>query len=216
MSADAAPPQDPAEAAVGRAERRIAKMARLSDKGLEVTDAIVADGSPASAASYAKASRAVRLTIKLEDLLDNALSARLAGAAPTAPTERADVAGAEAFADPFARVRSGAAGEARRLVVDVIDREAPDADDWENLADALDERLLFDQAYAGLDDRPLRDVVERLCADLGLDPDWDRWAGDGWAPPPPFSRPLHSPFAAPSRRPVLVGEDRDPDPPSRE
>ena len=108
-------------------------------------------------------------------------------------------------------MRQGRRGVVRERMVDVIDRESPDPDEHEILTDTLDERLLWDPAYADLDDKPLRDIVEHLCADLKLKPDWKRWAGEGWKPSPPFFRPLCSPFHTRSAVPILDDDD-DPDP----
>jgi hypothetical protein len=157
--------------------------------------------------------RSLRLTLTLEAKFEEALRAYLAGEVAKCEAARAK---AEADADdpacvvsPFKRVRQGRHGEVRERVVDVIDREIPDPDEHEILGDALDERLLWDPAYADLDDKPLRDIVEHLCADLKLKPDWKRWAGDGWKPNPPFFRPLCSPFHTRSAVPIL--DDDDPD-----
>jgi hypothetical protein len=108
---------------------------------------------------------------------------------------------------------TGRKGRARDLVADVVDRETPDPVEHDALLDALDERLIYDVAYGNLEDFPLRDVVEHLCRDLKLKPDWNRWVGDGWTPNPPFFRPRSSLFKAPSRAPILGDEDDEPDPP---
>jgi hypothetical protein len=206
-------PEPATDPAIARAERRLGKLDRLSDKGLEMTEALSADGSPASAESFAKLSRAVRLTITLEAKLDEALRARLAGESPKVEAARgrsakdADDLDADA---PFDRVRAGRRGVVRQLTVDVADREIPDAAEYDIFTAALDERLLYDLAYRNIDDLPLRDIVERLCADLLLKPDWSRWTGEGWKPNPPFFRPLASQFTGPSRTP-LIGDDPDPD-----
>ena len=219
-----AAPQPATDPAVARAELRLTKLARLSDKQLAALDAVKDDGSPASAESIAKLSRAVRLTLILEETLDNALTARLAGETPKTHTprdcggRRAASQGAAKDADAegegedfFAELKTGRKARVRELMVDVIDREIPDRFDHDDVTDALEERLLCDEAYETLEDLPLLDIVERLCADLGLNPDWSRWTGEGWAPNPPFWRPLCSDFAAPSRVRILADPpDLDP------
>ena len=213
MSIDQAPTavQDSAaDRATARAERRLARLERLSDKGLAMAEALPEDGAPASAESFAKLSRAVRLTVTLEEKLDNALAARLAGEQPISQDARVRAAPPIKGVDPYATLLTGRRGRARELVVDVADHEIPDPDEHDILTDALDERLLCDQAYDHIEDLPLRDIVEHLCADLQLKPDWRRWSGEGWKPNPPFFRPLCSQFRQPSRRPVL--DDPDPTP----
>ena len=199
-----------ADRATARAERRLARLERLSDKGLAMAEALPEDGAPASAESFAKLSRAVRLTVTLEEKLDNALAARLAGEPPISQDARVRAAPPIKGVDPYATLLTGRRGRARELVVDVADHEIPDPDEHDILTDALDERLLCDQAYDHIEDLPLRDIVEHLCADLQLKPDWRRWSGEGWKPNPPFFRPLCSQFRQPSRRPVL--DDPDPTP----
>jgi hypothetical protein len=76
--------------------------------------------------------------------------------------------------------------------------------------EALEERLEEDEAYWDLDRMPLREAVERLCADLELTPDWSQWDGEGWPPKPPFSRPRFSMWTRPSRTPLLACDDGAP------
>ena len=158
--------------------------------------------------------RNLRLTLTLEGKIEAGLRAYRDGAVAKREAARAK---AEADADdpacvvtPFKRVRQGRRGIVRQRLVDVIDRESPDPDEHEILTDTLDERLLWDPAYADLDDKPLRDIVEHLCADLKLKPDWRRWQGDGWKTEP-FFRPRCSPFHQRSSVPILEDPD-DPDP----
>ncbi|HLZ84131.1 MAG TPA: hypothetical protein VKQ54_11245, partial [Caulobacteraceae bacterium] len=76
-----------------------------------------------------------------------------------------------------------------------------------DLLDALAERLDDDVAYIDVEDEPLREVVERLCGDLGLKPDWSRWTKNGWPERPEDvfkTREPWSPFNKVSRKPVLT------------
>jgi hypothetical protein len=170
---------------------------------MALAEAVKEDGSKESDDSFAKRSRAVRLTIALIMRIQEGPRVRSANAEPRSQAnDPAAAAGAEAI-DPFAALKTGKKARVRDLVRDVIDRETPDAEDNDILVDALDERLLCDDAYDDIEDVPLRDVVERLCADLQLHPKWYRWTGEGWKPNPPFHRPLCSPFKTPSRKPIL-------------
>ena len=203
-------PQPAAEPAIARAEDRLRALKRVTMKSLAAMDAVKEDGSPDSADSIAKLARAVRLTVILEEKLDNALSARLAGQSPKAEKPRAAKDDDPESEDVFAELKTGRKGRVRDLLVDVIDHESPDPCERDDIVDALEERLLCDAAYDTLEDLPLRDIVERLCADLRLKPDWKRWTGDGWAPNPPFWRPRCSQFASPSRIRIL-GAAPEPD-----
>jgi hypothetical protein len=194
-------PEPAIDPAVARTEHSLALLERLAEKGLALAEAVPEDGSAESAQAFAKLSRAVRLTIALKARLEEGPRPRTAGATAQAETPKND-AGAEA-ADPFAALKTGRKARVRDLVREVIDRETPDAEDNDILVDALEERLLCDEAYDDIEDLPVRDVVERLCADLKLKPNWSRWTGEGWKPNPPFTRPLCSDFRTPSRRPIL-------------
>ena len=185
------------DAAAARAERTFARLERLADKGLAMVEALPNDGAPQSADSYVKLARSLRLTATLE--------AKLAAppSAPPSNTPSTTKAGKDAAADPYAALTTGRKGRARELLIDVADHEIPDPEEVDDIIDALDERLLCDDAYADVEALPLRDVVERLCDDLQLKPDWRRWTGDGWKANPPFFRPLCSPFRRPSRKVIL-------------
>ena len=200
-----AAPEPAIDPDVARAERRLRVLATMGDKGLDVTLAIEADGSPQSAETFAKVSRAVRLTVTLEAKLDAIYLAWRAAVAAQAPPPFDQFMNDDGHPaeTKHERVRAGRKGQVRELVVDVADHEIPDPDEYERLTDALDERLLRDEAYSHLEDLPIREIVERLCADLKLKPDWSRWTGKGWKPNPPFFRPRRSQFREPSAIPIL-------------
>ena len=205
---------DPTPAVTARPDRHMRLLERLADKGMELTEAIAPDGTPDSAETFAKLSRAVRLTITLEAKIDTALAARLAGEIPDIETPRGraraanDDATDRADVDPYPELKTGKTARVRELLVDVIDREISDIDEWDDAVDALDERLVFDITYRDLNDAPLREIVERLCADLELKPDWSLWTGDGWTPHPPLRNPRPSLFPGPARRPALTPKRR--------
>ena len=237
----AQPAPDTIEAApnlrVVHAENRLAKLRDLSDLGMDlarttVRKAIESAEAPASpggepprndrAEVFPKLSRDIRLTLTLEEKLENALCARLAGETPRAEKPRAGGGRANICAandaDPagedfYAELKTGKKARVRELMVDVIDHEIPDPHERDDSVDALEERLLCDDAYENLEDLPLRDIVERLCADLKLRPDWKRWTGEGWKPNPPFWRPRGSCFTQPSRTRILTAA---PEPISRD
>jgi hypothetical protein len=185
--------------AAGEANARSQDTSSPSDAPAAAPTANAASRRQDPVEKIAKLSRIIRLTITLEAKLVESLRAYLAG-----EVVKAERVKEEAQKDPYAKLKRGRAARVIELVRDVIDHEIPDPQEYDILTDALDERLLFDEAYADIDHLPLRDIVERLCADLRLRPDWKRWAGDGWKPGPPFARPLCSYFKAPSRKPILA------------
>jgi hypothetical protein len=234
---DDAAPAEALDPAVLRAERRLRVLEELTEIGLDLarllqrqahaaaeaidpTAAAALDATEPSAGrapiisagdianALARISRAIRLTVALETRTDEALRALRAGVAAEVEARRAQ-----------ARNRAAAEAEARskshrnaveRLVTEAAEREIEDDDALGGVMEALEERLVEDEAYWDLDRMPLREAVERLCADLELTPDWSLWEGEGWSPKPPFSRCRGSIWARPSRTPLLELEASPP------
>jgi hypothetical protein len=178
-----------AAAAMARAERRLAILAELTELGMDLVrdlgrqasappDTTAPPREPAE--PFARLSRAIRLTLTLEARMDSELAALRAGAAIEVETRRVAAA---ASARTAAEVRFGDHRRAiDRAVREALDVEIPDPDERLACRHSLRERLLYDEAYANLETMSLTEVVRRLCADLGLSPDWSRWSEDGWEP----------------------------------
>ena len=188
VSATAEEAPDPS---IMRAERRLRLLEELAEICMELARALKPCAQAAEtpgkdpAAAFAPLSRAIRLTLALEAKTDEALRDLKAG---------------------VVRARED---RVRDLVLNVAERECEDIDDFDNIYEALKERLEEDEAYVDCGDRPLRETVERLCKDLQLTPDWSRWDGEGWIVEDPPARWRCSAFDQPSRKPLL----RDDDPP---
>jgi hypothetical protein len=150
------------------------------------------------------------MSVRLEQAL-RGLSALRAGTqdeiaaamAKAAAETTAAEAAAESAARAHARAKANAEAKERRearkakvraLVTEAIDQEAADEQDHEDLCLALEERLSFDPAYTDIDSLPLRETVERICADLKITPDWSRWEAEDWNPPNPM---FHGPWPPP-------------------
>jgi len=153
----------------------------------------------AAAEAFAKITRAVRLTFALETKTHETL--RLLRAGETFARETRRKVAAEKASDAEYKRWKDAEDKIEDLVGDVAAAEIEDDDDYEACHLALRERLTEDEAYADRLDRPLREVVEQLCKDLCLNPDWSRWTGEGWAPDA-NGRPAHSRFKHPRRTPT--------------
>ena len=225
--------------AILRAERRLRDLERLTRIGMDISEAlhdrvltagvaaaealvnsVVVDDSAKSPArkpppfdptdAFAKISRVVRLTINLETKADDALRALQSGQFLARETRKAERTHRQKT-DMVER------SDTARDIVDkrvsaAIDREALNETDYCDLMEALKERLDEDSVYLDLDDRPLRETVERLCTDLGLSPDWSRWIGDDWIDDGPPKRWSWSIFNTPSRKPLFAnGEPDTPD-----
>jgi hypothetical protein len=152
------------------------------------------------AEAFARLSRAVRLSLALHARTDEALRALRAGVAVEREARRVE-AGRRAAVEAEARSKSHR-DTVERLVIEAAEREVEDDDSLGDVMDALEKRLEEDEAYWDLDQMPLREAVERLCADLELNPDWSQWGDAGWPPKPPFSRFKFSVWGRPSRTPL--------------
>jgi hypothetical protein len=159
------------------------------------------DTGPAEA--FGPLSRAIRLTVALETRTDQELCDLEAGIVREREEERVRaVERRRVAAETEDRSRRQ---EVSRLVREAAEAEVADVEAFEDLNEAFQERLQHDAAYAELAGRPLRAIVERLCKDLCLDPDWSLWDGEGWTKDAPSRRPLFSRFNTPSARPLLNG-----------
>ncbi|MEO8926586.1 MAG: hypothetical protein ABI306_05425 [Caulobacteraceae bacterium] len=154
--------------------------------------------------AFQRISRAIRLTLALEMRTDETLRALQAGEA-TAEAARREAAIRRAEAAKT-RCRQAVEEKVRAVVSHAITAEIEGDEALDACHEALDERLEDDESYEDLADKPLRQTVERLCADLGLSPDWSAWSDDdGWAEPGRFGRHAHSLFNQPSQFPYGCG-----------
>ncbi len=195
----AAPDLSDIDAAIAKGEWWLRLLEELAESGVELARGLAADvtagrmKATAAADLYVRISAAVRQAVALSFRLEQALRGLTALRACTTQEIAAAKARAEAQADAetvareTARAQAKARREARKeqvreLVMEVIDREAADREDHENLSLALDQRLSFDPAYTDIDSLPLRETVERICADLMIAPEWSRWEAGRWKP----------------------------------
>ncbi len=208
---------DAADPRVVRAEQRLAMLRELAELGmalardltrraLETPDSPEAalgaepDATPLlnprpeprrdPADAFARLSRAVRLTLALEATVEDRLSALRAGGMDRAAQSpaAADDDDDDSDGGPLPRdYPSAHRNRVRDAVFDVINHEITDIYPAHEILDTLYERLAEGERYDAFVERPLKDAVEAICADLGLHPDWSRWVDGAWAPPPPDS-----------------------------
>lgn len=182
-------------------ERQLVVLGRLAEAGLNIAliverramaadaaAAVTPDAGPEAAhvaapvapsgdvaLAYARVSRAVRLTLalqgrvvkELQALNEEAAKRRIRGEAEAGRARR------EAEAQRKARVE--------RIVERLIRAEARDEAEGERLADEAYERLDSDDIYGQLTERPVSEIIARICRDLGLAPDWTQLADEAWA-----------------------------------
>jgi hypothetical protein len=218
-------------ASIRRAERRLRMLERAGEITMDVMESLrrrilaaetppvaesdePADAAPAPAptpppvpdpdAALARLSRSLRLTLDLEARFDEALGALRAGETTARETRRqARAARAEEAADER---REAARDRIHTQVFRAIRAEVETEEEFSERMAALEERMEVDPAYVDAEERPFREVVEQLCGDLGLSPDWSAWTeGEGWPEPadrPPY-RARYSCFNRVSPRPIL-------------
>jgi hypothetical protein len=207
------PPEiDTLDADLAIAEARLAKLCRLSERGMVLVERLV-DATDASAPeapaprldpadAFAKLSRGIRFTIALEAKIHEELRALRNGVVIERKT-RAKKAADRADIEAKAR-REMRYFEIIEVVMEAAEREVECLGEMGLLMGALDERLNRDGTYAHFEDLPMTDVVKQLCKDLDLHPDWSLWTGKDWGPKEPFpkTRKHWSPFRNPSREPI--------------
>jgi hypothetical protein len=207
--------QAPPDPRVARAEERLAMLRELSEMGMALTRDLTrralaapdAPEPPAPAAdakagpvpraaagrrhdpaeSFARLSRAVRQTLAQEAKAEAALDALIDGDEDRA---REDDAGgvndnARPAPQPSRDHASAHRNHIRDRVFEAINAEVRDVHKAHEALDDLHEGLAEGERYDPFVFRPVREAVAAICEDLGLDPDWSRWAGEGWLPPPP-------------------------------
>jgi hypothetical protein len=192
--------------------RQLALLGELAEIGLEISRAIERHATGKAEApvmkgdhalAYARVSRSVRQTIHLQSRLIDSMKAEDDAAAETAPEAAKEAA---RLTPEYQRKAS-----VERIVERLIEVEHPD--DEETL-DALicdaGERLDDEDLYGDLMDRPMSELVARICRDLGLTPDWSTLAAELWAQKEIESGTPGWPLAMLTRPLPLAGEgDRE-------
>ena len=224
--ADADLTDDPA---VARAERRLRILEEMTEIGLRLLRALPSDGDEAAsetAASqsgkrrdpvdqYASLTRSLRLTLKLEAETDAELVCLRDGLNRTRQRERRIAA----WSTPKrADERGGVRGDpqrretVRQCLRVAAERESESEEQLDDFFLAIEQRLDEDPAYSDLDAVPLREIVERLCFNLNINPNWTQWTGSGWAGEDRNvngfrDRPRYSRFSHVRSKPIWDDED---------
>lgn len=188
------PPPCPAEADDWRRAltlRQLQMLGELAELGLEIAGAIErqaggkADASTLrgdAALAYARVTRSVRQTMLLQSKLIEGMDAGN-GAADEARAEAqdgADEASPEAAAETTPEDRQKARVE--RIVERLVTAEHPDdEDELDRLMNEACDRLDDEDLYGDLMERPVSELVARICRDLGLQPQWAELVQELWA-----------------------------------
>jgi hypothetical protein len=178
-------PSETADPAVARTERHLRMLAELGEIGMDLAREVrrqaldrTGEAPPAAdlALTFSRIARAVRQTVALE--------AKLA----EGPSERARLS----VADRWRSARRKR--QVKEIVAAVIDDEAGEYD-VDGLHEQLQERLDDGDEEADFADRPIGELVARICRDLGVTPDWSLFEDEDWAIEEAGARPPGSPFA---------------------
>jgi hypothetical protein len=183
----------------GRTEQRLAMLRELSEIGMRLARGVERQAETPETASgdlglaFSRIARAVRQTLALE--------ARLKG------EREARVQEERAMRDQqLARATRSSIGRrsklVRRAVGQAIEADAGEHD-FEQLFDDLDERLA-DREDDDFLDRPVSELVARICKDLGVTVDWSLWKDEDWALAESAARAKPPPDDAPG--PDLTGD----------
>jgi hypothetical protein len=186
-------------------DRQLEALGRLAEMGMAMAAAIERRATaeePASDATlhhaamdFARVSRAVRMTVALQ----SRLIAEFKGA--SRPAQAAAAAADDGPIDVrwLNAVLTEEEAAQQRQVQGIVQRLAEvaalDGEAAERLAFEAGERLEDDNLHRDLTKRPVGEVVDLICKDLGLEPDWNRVAGEWWARSEIDRSPPGSPFA---------------------
>jgi hypothetical protein len=220
MSRPSEPPSPPKADLQDRArallEKQLAVLDRMADAGLDIVLALRDEALAPEAAraaplaqdiglAYSRVTRAVRLTLALQTQVMEALVALDQPSAP-APSP-ASGAGAPA-PNPAASRRN----RVRAVVERVILAEKGGGREFERLA-KIAERLLEDEDLC--DDilaKPMSELVDMICHDLGLSPEWLRLAEEAWAQREVETGPVGAPLKDPEAFDAAVRAAKTPPP----
>jgi hypothetical protein len=209
---------------LARAVRRQAlEQAAAEPAGIDQTSTIERAGTTERVGGdlglvFSRIARAVRQTVALESKIEEERRAR---------DQRAEAEQAQRAATIARERKARQKARVKRIVEQAIDAEA-DGSDREDLLGDLDERLEDADLDADLAERPIGEIVARICRDLGIPLDWSRWEDEAWAleeggaidepgateenraTEEVRTKPPNSPFAP--RWPAPAGTDRSPEP----
>jgi len=186
-------PERLAAAEGARGDKRLVYLDELADmamelaraqqrKALEQLAAGPEDGPKAgegrerdAAAGFLAAARAVRVTLLLQARLQSGLNARriemVEERRARAETRRHD---REIEALSYH-------GDVEEIVAQVIEREAADRPDLDELTDSAREAVFDGWSDDEIGETPVSAVVAKICKDLGVAVDWSHWEGEDWA-----------------------------------
>jgi hypothetical protein len=170
-------------------ERQLEMLQRLAEEGMRLAEAIASrvtapepdaaapplEDLQAVALAHARVARTVRLTLLLQSKIAEDIQAagRLAVQDAREDARQANLAAPQLRHQRRAHVQRivGRVAMGQRLEREVVERLMREAV----------ERLDQDEIYGLPQSRPLSELIEHICRDLRLTPDWSRLAKEAWA-----------------------------------
>lgn len=173
------PVQHTSDPVVVRAERQMRVMAQLSEIGLGLARRLqdqVCGGAPVTmlgdvALMYTRIARTVRQCIALEAKIEDALREWLS-LSDAERAERRAAAGAKA-------VEAEARAEARLENANETERFSERGVEIERGERAERAERFWADSYVIEDEGSFVEIVNKVCRDLGVTPDWSAWSEDG-------------------------------------
>ena len=164
-----------ADPVVERAERQLGVVARLVEIGMELAEELrrqVCDGGPVTLRgspwiAFEKIARTVRQSIMLEMKIDEALRDWRG----LSETERAERRAAAAKSVAVAATDESDAED----LEDKADRDEIGRPEVEHGERGERQERFWADRYVIEDEHSFRDIVGRVCKDLGVTPDWSGW-----------------------------------------
>jgi hypothetical protein len=129
---------------------------------------------------FALVSRAVRLTLAFEGRIDADILAMRKGE-PTSLSRaaaRSKLAADKPVVYPSTVALGPEGVRVRDAAWSAIDAKHAEWDGAMGALDELHERLIEYEKQESFVDRPWRDCVDAICADVGLEPDWTTWSDE--------------------------------------
>jgi hypothetical protein len=184
-------------------DRQLEALGRLADMAMAIAAAIERQATAAepgpqadlhrASMDFSRVSRAVRLTYALQ----SRLIADFKGRPEPQPDEgeRSYTGSIDVVWDGDPPMRAVVQKrQMRGLVQRVAEAAELDREAIETLVCEARERLEDEDFHDVLINRPVGEVLAIICAELGLDPDWDRLSRDAWAQAEIARSPPGSPF----------------------
>ena len=168
-----------ADPVVERAERQLTAVARLVEIGMELAEALrrqVCDGGPVTLRgspwiAFEKIARTVRQSIMLEMRIDEALRDWRG----LSEAERAERRAAAATSAPVAAPVAATDKSDAEDLEDKADRDEFGRPEVERGERGERSEKFWADRYVIEDEHSFRDIVGRVCKDLGVTPDWSGW-----------------------------------------